>query len=307
MIVGMPRRVPLPRELHDRAFSIAEANQRGIRPGRLRGADLDVPFSGLRITRPLATIPEPWKIYAARMPAGQFFSHVTAARIHGLPLPLRLVSETTIDVTIEIPHQCPRMLGVRGHRVKAASVVVVMTHGLRVASPVGTWCQLSTVLSLDELIAVGDALVRRKEPLATLTELRSAVIRHGGHRGVRKLRAAFDSVRAGVDSPRETVLRLIIVRAGFPEPEVNGVIWDGDGKKIATGDLVYRQYSVLVEYDGEQHRLDEEQYNWDIDRLDRIRQAGWLVVRINKSHLRGSSSRTERKIEKALRASGWRG
>jgi hypothetical protein len=113
-------------------------------------------------------------------------------------------------------------------------------------------------------------------------------------------------VRAGVDSPRETVLRLVIVRAGFPEPEVNGVILDGDGKKIATGDLVFREYKVLVEYDGEQHRLDQEQYNWDIDRLDAIREAGWLVVRINKSHLRGSDSRVERKIEKALRASGWR-
>jgi hypothetical protein len=292
--------------MHGRPFSLTEANQRGIRPGRLRGADLDVPYPGVRITKPLAVIPEPWKIYAARMPVEQFFSHVTAARIHGLPLPLHFADETTIDVAIEIPNQCPRMPGVRGHRVKAGTAVVVMEHGLRVSSPVETWRQLSTVLSLDDLIVIGDALVRRKEPMATMSELRSGVIRHGGHRGVRKLRAAFESVRTGVDSPRETVLRLIILRAGFPEPEVNGVIRDAAGRQIATGDLVFRRYKVLVEYDGEQHRLDEEQYNWDIDRLDRIREAGWLVVRINKSHLRGSSLRTERKIERALRSSGWR-
>jgi Protein of unknown function (DUF559) len=298
--------VPLPGDLHGRPFSLTEANQRGVRPGRLRGADLHVPYPGVRHTKPLAVIPEPWKVYAVRMPAGQFFSHITAARIHGLPLPLRLAVETRIDVAAEIPHQCPRMDGVRGHRVKAASVAVVLKHGLRVSSPVETWRQLSTVLSLDDLIAVGDALVRRKEPMATMSELRSGIIRHGGHRGARKLRAAFESVRAGVDSPRETALRLIILRAGLPEPEFNGVIWDVNGRQIATGDLVFRKYKVLVEYDGEQHRLDEEQYNWDIDRLDRIREAGWLVVRINKTHLRGSTLRTERKIEKALRASGWR-
>jgi hypothetical protein len=240
------------------------------------------------------------------MPPGQFFSHITAARIYDLPLPFRLARDSMIDVAVELPHQCPRMPGVRGHRVKAGTVAVQVNSGIRVASAVDTWCQLSTVLTLDELIAFGDALVRRRKPIATIAELRRAVIRHGGHRGARKLRAAFDMVRAGVDSPRETVLRLVIVRAGFPEPEVNGVILDGDGKKIATGDLVFREYKVLVEYDGEQHRLDQEQYNWDIDRLDAIREAGWLVVRINKSHLRGSDSRVERKIEKALRASGWR-
>lgn len=303
MIEGMPRRIALPRELIERPFSVAEAEHLGIRRGRLRGPDLDTPFPGVRVSR-LGVIPEPWQSFALRMLPGQFFSHVTAALIHGLPLPLMLANGSTLDVSAVMPQQCPRLDGVRGHRVKRASVVQ-LGNGIRVAAPVDTWCQLSTVLSLDDLIAVGDALVRRKKPHASMTELRAAVIRHGGHRGARKLRAAFESVREGVDSPRETAVRLIVMRAGLPEPEVNGAIHDAKGTKIATGDLVFRRYKVLVEYDGEQHRLDDEQYNWDIDRLDRIRDAGWLVVRINKSHM-ASSSRTARKVETALLSSGWR-
>ena len=76
--------------------------------------------------------------------------------------------------------------------------------------------------------------------------------------------------------------------------------------KIATGDLVYRLYRVLVEYDGEQHRTDEEQYHWDVDRLDRIMEADWRVIRINKSHLRSKPASVLRKVETALRAAGWR-
>ncbi len=301
----MPRRTPLPQPIRDRPFSVAEAEHRGVPPGRLRGRDLDAPFSGVRLRKGSTGLPEPWASFAVRMPPRQFYSHVTAARIHGLPLPRRLSDNATLDVMVEIPHQCPRMPGVRGHRTKAGSVAVGTHDGFRVASPVDTWRQLSTVLSLDDLVAVGDALVRRKEPFATMAQLRKAVIRHERHRGARNLREAFDLVRPGVDSPRETTLRLILVRGGLPEPEVNGILLGAKGTKIATGDLVYRQHKVLVEYDGEQHRTDPEQYTWDIERLDRIRAEGWHVIRINKTHLRGSTSRIVSKVENALRAAGW--
>ena len=185
-------------------------------------------------------------------------------------------------------------------------VLVVTVRGLPATAPVDTWCQLSTLLGLDALIEVGDALVRRKRPLATMAELRTGVLRYTGQRGAKRLREALESVRPRTDSARETATRLVIVRAGLPEPEVNGEIFDRLGRKIATGDLVFRGYRILVEYDGEQHRTDEEQYHWDVDRLDAIMEAGWRVIRINKSHLRMSPSTALRKITTALAAAGWR-
>jgi len=240
------------------------------------------------------------------MSAGDFFSHVTAAVIHGLPLPFALGQGKTLHICTENPAVRDRVRGTIGHHVAPGSIRVVEVHGLRVTSPVDTWCQLSTVLGLDDLIKVGDALVRRKLPLATMEELRAAVLRYSGHRGAKKLREAFEWVRAGVDSPKETELRLLLVRACLPEPEVNGKITNRFGVPFATGDLVYRGYRVLVEYDGEQHRTDEEQYHRDVDRLDDIMEERWRVVRINKSHLRHKQASVIRKVETVLRAAGWR-
>lgn len=306
MIGGMPRLVQLPPELRTRPFPVDEAARAGIRSGRLRSNDVDAPFAAVRVSDEMIGPVDPAELFAVRMSPRQFFSHVTAARLHGLPLPPRHAMGSDLDVAVEIPNQCPRMPGVRGHRLTPGSVSIVEVGSLRVASPVDTWRQMSTLLTVDDLVVVGDALVRRNKPLATLPELRAAVVRHGRHRGARRLREALESVRPRVDSPNETQLRLILVRNGLPEPVVNGIIVDSAGTQLATGDLVYREYRVLVEYDGEQHRTDQDQYNWDIDRLDRIRDAGWRVVRVNRSHMAGNAVLAVRKVEAALRAAGWR-
>jgi hypothetical protein len=240
------------------------------------------------------------------MTPDQFFSHVTAALVHGLPLPLAHERARTLHVCTEEPAARHRGRGIAGHHLEPGSVRIVEVRGLRVTSPVDTWCQLASVLSLDDLIKVGDALVRRKAPFATMGELHAGVLRYAGHRGAKRLRTALDAVRTGVDSPRETELRLLLVRSGLPEPEVNATITDRHGLKIATGDLIYREYRVLVEYDGEQHRTDEDQYHWDVDRLDNIMEEAWRVIRINKSHLRNKPAAAVRKVETALWAAGWR-
>ena len=116
------------------------------------------------------------------------------------------------------------------------------------------------------------------------------------------LSVAASLVRARTDSPRETVSRLALIRAGLPEPAVNFEIRDAEGRFVAFGDLAFPQYKVLVEYDGGQHREDEKQFNRDINRLDDIMQLDWRVVRINKSH---SSAQMVAKATAALRSRGW--
>ena len=302
----MKRRTEIPRALRGRAFSHQEGLSEGMTRARMRGDDLARPYHGIRVvpsdsTDPLARI----RSYLPHLSGEQFFSHTSAALIHNMPLPLRLAQDPRVHVSTHIASSRHAGRGVVGHQVQRDRVRVVVVTGMQVTSPVDTWCQLSTMLSLDALIEAGDALVRRKQPLATMDELRAGVLRYTGQRGAKKLREAFESVRPRTDSAKETATRLVIVRAGLPEPEVNGEIFDRLGRKIATGDLVFRKYKVLVEYDGEQHRTDEEQYHWDVDRLDAIMEAGWRVIRINKSHLRMSPSPALRKIITALAAAGW--
>lgn len=138
---------------------------------------------------------------------------------------------------------------------------------LRTARELEAWRQLATKLTLDELVIAGDRLLSRKSPLCSRQDIERAIRSFAGRRGVRKLRAALTDMRAGIDSPKESGLRLTIVHAGLPEPAVNLPILDRFGAQIAIGDLVSERFRVLVEDDGEQHRLDDRQYARDVERL----------------------------------------
>jgi hypothetical protein len=238
--------------------------------------------------------------YSARMPAGQFFSHTTAAQLLDLRMPDGF-RETGLHVTSLAPNRAPRGAGVIGHGARQATVTV--TNGLRVLSALETWCQLSGNLGIDDLVVMGDGLVRRKKPLASMDELRHAAARYPG-RGCRRLRQALELVRAGTDSARETTLRLIVLRAGFPEPEVNGLILNSYGAEIAHGDLVFREYRTILEYEGRQHSENARQFAIDIARLDDLMEERWRVIRVDAGLLARRATLLA-KLDTALRSSGW--
>lgn len=93
-------------------------------------------------------------------------------------------------------------------------------------------------------------------------------------------------VRRGVRSPKETALRLLVVADGLSEPEVNGVIRDGRGVRVAECDLVFRKARVLLEYEGDYHRSDPATFRRDITRYDRLQDLGWRVIRVTEADLR---------------------
>ena len=241
--------------------------------------------------------------YAVRMRPVEAFSHRTAATLHGLPVPWS--ADPMIAVAVLGPHGLPRSRGVRGPRADATTTTVVV-RGLRVVSPVDTWLQLAAELGLRELAMIGDALVRRRRPLAAMSDLVDAVSRHRGRRGHRALVAALALVRPGTDSPAETELRLDLVAFGLPEPLVNVDILDASGRRIAIGDLAYPRHRVLVEYDGDHHREDPAQYARDVDRLDDLAHAGWRVIRFNRSHRGIRRKHRLVRVRDALLVAGWK-
>lgn len=309
----------LPPQLRGASFTVADAHLLGVSDGRLRRRDLTRPFHGVRAAAPpsvpgiptteaerwahlLAAARERARQYSVRMTGDQFFSHVTAAILHDLPLPARCITRPIIDIGTSTRAGRRRGRGVAGHLIPADRARIVSVTNLPVASVVDVWCQLSTVLTLDELVIVGDSLVRRKRPPATMAQFEAGVARHAGLAGALRLREAFALVRPRTDSPRETVLRLIIVRGGLPEPEVNVRIVNRFGAFMAFGDTVYLLYKILVEYDGGQHREDGKQFHRDVDRLDELMEEGWRVIRVNKTHL--PHTIVER-VRTALLARGW--
>lgn len=197
------------------------------------------------------------------------------------------------------------MRGIVGHTVQPGLATVVLAAGLRVASPADTWCELSTALTVDELVVAGDRLLARQEALCTLHQLRSAVSAFSGRRGVRKLREALCDIRAGVDSPKETEVRLLLVRGGLPEPQINAVIRNRFGAQIAIGDMVYPEFRTLVEYDGQHHRTEDRQYQIDSDRIHELVDEDWRVIRVLKDQLRFRPATVLSRVRSALLRGGW--
>lgn len=109
----------------------------------------------------------------------------------------------------------------------------------------------------------------------------------------------------GADSQPETVMRLALVRAGLPEPELNYVLWEVHGAPVLWPDAAYVRGRIAVQYDGAGHG-GPEQYLRDIRREAVTRDYGWLEVRVSKDELAGDRPAVVRKVRAALESRGWR-
>jgi hypothetical protein len=129
----------------------------------------------------------------------------------------------------------------------------------------------------------------------------------GGYRGRGALRArrAAGLVGRGVDSPRESELRLCLVLAGLPEPACNPLI-GGPRLPVGRADLVYLELRVVLEYEGDQHRTDVRQWNRDIERQEQLSAEGWIVVRTTAERMSRPRSVVARVLQ-ALRQAGYAG
>ena len=153
-----------------------------------------------------------------------------------------------------------------------------------------------------DLVALGDSLVRRKR--TTPDELVEAAYRFVG-RGSRLARRAASYVRAGVDSPRESRLRMLIVLGGLPEPRVNHILRELNGDWSQRLDLCYPELKVMVEYDGRHHS--EVRANWlkDIKRREALEREGWRLVIVTAEGLYDEPLETLQRIRLALTDRGW--
>ncbi|MEO6143058.1 MAG: hypothetical protein ABIP19_03690 [Dermatophilaceae bacterium] len=280
----MSRESPLPPELGHRPFTVAEARALGVSEQRLRHRGLSRPAYGVRDARTdlrgtdLARRAEATKLV---LPAGSAFSHLTAARLLGLPLPRRWAPAELLDVMNVTNAAKIRRAGCSGHR-GLESRRTVLRKGIRIVSPEDTWCDLggSGAVDLDELIVLGDAVVhyQRGIPYAQLVE---AVSRRRGGRGRKLLAEALPQLRPRNNSPMETRARLLFLRGGLPEPELNVVINDqSSGQWLSDSDFVWRAERVVAEFDGDHHRTDRQQWQNDVARRENLQDDGWAFMQL---------------------------
>jgi hypothetical protein len=330
----VPSRKELPPGFRLEPFSVRAAADAGLGEGRLRGADLERPFHGVRLlagstadtgrnygrfatareAEEFAMLVTRCLAYAAVLKPGQFFSHTTAARLWKAPLPSAFSATEALHVSTPAPRRAPAGRGVVGHQSSARQVRIVDRFGLPVSDPASTWLTLGVTpgLSGDDLVVVGDHLVLDPavldpydiRPYATLAELAAAVgVRQA--RGTGASAAALPHVRAGAESRPETLLRLLLVRAGLPEPLLAQELRDAAGRWLARVDLYFPEQRVVVEYDGEGHRVDNRQYERDESRIENLISAGYTVVRVRGGQLFAHPDLVVARVSRALATRGW--
>lgn len=159
---------------------------------------------------------------------------------------------------------------------------VRVVAGIPVTTPERTAFDIGRRRPIGMAIARLDALTRATG--TKVDEVLAIADRHRGARGLRQLEVALDLVDPGSASPKETWLRLLLIRAGLPRPTTQIPVMAGAQRYYL--DMGWEHLMVAVEYDGEQHRLDPAQYAWDIRRREALDRLGWIVIRVIASDRR---------------------
>jgi hypothetical protein len=202
---------------------------------------------------------------------GGVVAGLAAAAMHGT----RWIAD---DVPVELiwtNSRAPRGITTRRDRLLPAEQQLV--DGIAVTTPERTVFDLGRLIRDDDAVAHLDALgnVTRFDRRAVI----DLADRHGGSAGISQLRSVLNLYDPGAQSPRETWLRLLLIRAGFPPPRTQIPIYDDFGEARYFLDMGWDEVMIAVEYDGDQHR-ERARFGKDIVRSEFIVFRGWVHIRV---------------------------
>ena len=235
-------------------------------------------------------------VMAAYEGQGIMMFGVTALQMMDVALPQRLEDWDRVHILVPDGVSRPIRRGVVTHRRAYPSRIWGSCWGLPILDPVEYWLQLRGA-TIDELVEVGDGFLRRKDPLLEFDEMRSSVSQLMGRPGSKKAAIAMTWVRPGTDSLYETRLRLLLVRAGLPEPIVNCEV--PSPSRVFHVDLGYDKEKLAVEYDGAVHVGNREQMAIDANRRRLLQDQGWMIITVTAEQL-STPDQIVRSVETAL-------
>jgi hypothetical protein len=121
--------------------------------------------------------------------------------------------------------------------------------------------------------------------LVSTTELQTYVGEHSKAKGIARLRRVVDLAEPKSESPMETRLRMLLLLARLPPPEVQAPIHDAQGRFVGRPDLLYRAQCLAIEYDGGNHR---DRLAYDDRRQNGLVGAGFQLLRFTAADVYGT-------------------
>lgn len=216
------------------------------------------------------------------------FSHASAAMIWGLRL-------WSVPDQVHVYQSCRPGTGrdenVRRHVTPIDATAITTLSGLPVTTLARTAVDCAREMGPLPGLVVMDAAMRAG---ADRDQLLALLRVDPTGRGMARAREIVRLADAGAESPQESALRFVMLRAGLPEPETQlrvdsrlGTFW---------GDLGWGRWRVLLEYDGRSKYTVAEALVNEKRRHDAIVEAGWRILRVTKEDLRTPTALVARVI-----------
>jgi hypothetical protein len=235
---------------HQPVITRAQARAIGLPLRDLRGPRYTRLFYDTYVATPdLLNLRAQAAVVLSRLPNAHHISHHTPVRLWGGLAP----DSADVHVSMTTREERCRRSGIAAH-LAGRDVRLTTRYGLPISTPVQAFLDLASVgTSLVDLVIAGDSLVKatKLDPVALVEAADAWSGRHA-----KLARRAARLVRTGVDSPMETRLRLLLMLAGLPEPDVNFILRAPDGSWRRRFDLCYPGVRLIIEYDGRQHAFD---------------------------------------------------
>jgi hypothetical protein len=286
----MPRSVPA--ALRNKPFKLADARTLGVTRGQLRAARYGRLGSGMYHWVGLKETPQlTLSAVARRLPNGGAFSGRTAAWLHGLDVE----PCDPIEVTIPEPFGSSRVAGASVRRAALAAADIVLRRRLPATSALRTAVDLGGRNPLKEAVVAVDLFLHAE--LVSLEELRCHVAGHPGAWGIGRLRRAVDLAEPKSESAMESRLRMVMVMAGLPKPEVQIDVRDDRGHFLGRPDLLYPRHRLAIEYDGGTHR---DRMIEDNRRQNGLVGAGYRLLRFTAADVYGAPDTVVMQVRHSL-------
>jgi very-short-patch-repair endonuclease len=202
-------------------------------------------------------------------------------------------------MTIPEPIGAGRRAGAAVVRAALGPEEIVLRRRLPTTSPLRTTVDLGGRNPLTEGVVAADLFLHAE--LVSMVELRNYVADHPRARGIARLRRVVELAEPKAESPMESRLRMLLVLARFPRPEVQASIHDNEGRFLGRPDLLYRNHGLAIEYDGGNHR---DRLVDDNRRQNALVGAGFRLLRFTAADVYGTPDAVLMQVRQGLARDG---
>lgn len=209
-----------------------------------------------------------------------------------------LVIDDHVEVNVPAGTEFGPVTGMRVTHERMGGSDVTTRHGLQVTLPLRTAWDLGRAPDLVDAVTALDAFCRTG--MVSAAQLTARLATTYGERGTRRLERALALMDPRAESPQESRVRVMLRLAGVPKPVPQFTVIHR-GTFVARLDLAWPDDRVGLEYDGAWHEAPEQRIR-DAQRLNRLRHAGWRIIRVTREQMRPFDAVVE-KVRSALAGS----